>query len=72
MTLNNKKVKWSIYNYAKSTPEFVVKIVASIKGLLGIFAVTSLVQNSPYWSLGFAFGMGLIDEISKGFGYVED
>mgnify|MGYP003672060040 CR=1 FL=1 len=45
-----KKVIWSIFNYSKSTPNFIVKVVGSIKG-------------------GFALGMGVIDEIAKGFGY---
>tara|TARA_R110000868_G_scaffold92281_3_gene255980 strand:- start:1593 stop:1817 length:225 start_codon:yes stop_codon:yes gene_type:complete len=64
-----KKVIWSIFNYSKSTPNFIVKVVGSIKGVLAIAMGTAFVQNSPYWSLGFALGMGVIDEIAKGFGY---
>lgn len=66
-----KKITWSIYNYSKETPKEVVAICASIKGVLAIFAGSALVQSSPYWALGFALTMGIIDEVSKGFGYKE-
>lgn len=69
MTINSKKVKWSVYNYSKSTPEFIVKIVASIKAIIMGSAITAATQDSPYWAFGIAVVAGLIDEISKGFGY---